>query len=211
MAETGIICRRDTKANLELNKPILGELVFSTDTEEHGWVVNGELVWKDLNETIEIPELDKERTLFVPCEVHTTSWGTNYGFALDFKHETETDFDIEFLFTASGQALGFFKGLITANGTFSFNTTTGVVSNVSVAGNAQSGSNSFLVDFSSTQIGHINSSVTGQETVHFFVFRSTVNGHQAGSIDNSVSSTKLVCKCDRSITTSSLEFPPSGP
>ena len=44
---TGILLRRDTKANLVLSPPVVGELVFSTDTEEIGQLINGSLLWTD--------------------------------------------------------------------------------------------------------------------------------------------------------------------
>ena len=49
MADTGILQRRDIKANLILNPPIDGEIVYATDTDEHGWVSNSVLYWKQLD------------------------------------------------------------------------------------------------------------------------------------------------------------------
>jgi len=46
MAQTGILQRRDIKANLIANPPIDGEIVYATDTDEHGFVNNGTLYWK---------------------------------------------------------------------------------------------------------------------------------------------------------------------
>lgn len=46
MAETGIIYRRDSKANLILDPPIIGEVVFALDTEEYGAIEAGGLVWR---------------------------------------------------------------------------------------------------------------------------------------------------------------------
>ena len=46
MAQTGILQRRGLKADLITNPPIDGEIVYATDTDEHGWVKNGVLYWK---------------------------------------------------------------------------------------------------------------------------------------------------------------------
>jgi len=49
MAQTGILQRRDLKANLEANPPIDGEIVLATDTNEYGWANgSGGVIWKDL-------------------------------------------------------------------------------------------------------------------------------------------------------------------
>jgi len=52
MATTGILLRRDNKASLITDPPVLGEgeLVYATDTGEHGWYdePNGELKWATL-------------------------------------------------------------------------------------------------------------------------------------------------------------------
>jgi len=56
MADTGIVLRRDLKQNLENNPPRNGELIYATDSGEHGWSNvkdNGKLVWKDLTSVIE--------------------------------------------------------------------------------------------------------------------------------------------------------------
>jgi len=53
MAATGIVQRFGLRADLDLlaNLPIEGELVFATDTGEHGWLdENGDVQWKKLNE-----------------------------------------------------------------------------------------------------------------------------------------------------------------
>lgn len=51
MAETGVLLRRNTKANLVDLPPVQGEMVFATDTGEHGWLnQSNTLVWKVLNE-----------------------------------------------------------------------------------------------------------------------------------------------------------------
>jgi len=53
MATTGVMLRRDTKANLILNPPVTGEFVYATDTGEHGWLdETSTLVWKKLNEAV---------------------------------------------------------------------------------------------------------------------------------------------------------------
>lgn len=49
MAQTGILQRRDIKVNLIANPPIEGEIVYATDTREHGWVSNAVLYWKKLD------------------------------------------------------------------------------------------------------------------------------------------------------------------
>jgi hypothetical protein len=50
MAATGIIQRRGTKASLISSPPVVGELVFATDTGEHGWLnETSTLVWKKLD------------------------------------------------------------------------------------------------------------------------------------------------------------------
>lgn len=46
MADTGILLRRNIKSNLISNPPQIGELVYSTDTEEIGILENSTLVWK---------------------------------------------------------------------------------------------------------------------------------------------------------------------
>lgn len=52
MADTGILQRRGTKQSLVNNPPLVGELVFATDTGEHGWLDElGSLVWQKLNES----------------------------------------------------------------------------------------------------------------------------------------------------------------
>jgi sugar lactone lactonase YvrE len=42
----GILLRRNTKAYLEANPPVSGEIVFATDTEEYGAIENGTIVWR---------------------------------------------------------------------------------------------------------------------------------------------------------------------
>ena len=50
MAATGIILRKELKAALVADAPVQGEMVFATDTGEHGWInKDGILVWKDLS------------------------------------------------------------------------------------------------------------------------------------------------------------------
>lgn len=46
MANTGILYRRNSKANLIADPPILGEIVFAIDTEEYGALVNNQLMWR---------------------------------------------------------------------------------------------------------------------------------------------------------------------
>jgi len=49
MAETAILQRRNTKAQIENNPPIEGEIVLTTDTKEFGWSDGqGGIVWKDV-------------------------------------------------------------------------------------------------------------------------------------------------------------------
>jgi len=49
MALTGILQRRNTKAFLDSNPPIEGEIVYATDTHEHGWSDGaGGVTWKNL-------------------------------------------------------------------------------------------------------------------------------------------------------------------
>lgn len=51
MAATGILLRRDTKANLIADPPLTGEMVFATDTGEHGWYdETSTLIWAKINE-----------------------------------------------------------------------------------------------------------------------------------------------------------------
>jgi len=53
MASTGIVLRRNTKNVLTTIPPVAGEIVFATDTGEHGWLDNlGVLNWKTLNEKV---------------------------------------------------------------------------------------------------------------------------------------------------------------
>jgi len=50
MSKTGIIFRRDTKAKLLMDPPALGELVFATDTGEHGWLsATRNVLWRKLS------------------------------------------------------------------------------------------------------------------------------------------------------------------
>ena len=58
MASTGVILRFGTKAEIESGNGvnwagtvlvIPNELVFATDTGEHGWLLNDVMVWKKLN------------------------------------------------------------------------------------------------------------------------------------------------------------------
>lgn len=48
MANTGIIYRRFEKGyfNLTGNEPIPGEIVYATDTDEYGALVNGQIIWR---------------------------------------------------------------------------------------------------------------------------------------------------------------------
>ena len=47
---SGVILRRDTKRNLLKKPPIQGELIFSTNTGEHGWLnEDNQLVWAKLD------------------------------------------------------------------------------------------------------------------------------------------------------------------
>ena len=51
MATTGIIARRGLKDNLRNTTTNPGEILYATDTGEHGWRdANGDLVWKRLSE-----------------------------------------------------------------------------------------------------------------------------------------------------------------
>ena len=53
----GIIFRRDLKAKLILTPPEVGEMVFATDTGEHGWMSNlGNIVWRKLTVDKEVSE-----------------------------------------------------------------------------------------------------------------------------------------------------------
>lgn len=60
MAETGILQRRNAKQVLIDNPPLVGEIVFATDTGEHGWLdETGTLVWVYLNGANEIVDYTK--------------------------------------------------------------------------------------------------------------------------------------------------------
>jgi len=76
MAVTGIFLRRDTKANLTLNPPLVGELVFATDTGEHGWInASAVLTWRDIavdNDTLPDPD-----TVIAPLGVLPVLDGSN--------------------------------------------------------------------------------------------------------------------------------------
>lgn len=64
MASTGIIFRRDTKANLLLNPPVQGEIVFAVDTNEFGTLLEGSVIWNDLFYALSTEEfLDDENVL----------------------------------------------------------------------------------------------------------------------------------------------------
>ena len=53
MATTGVMLRRGLKADIISNPPVTGEIVFSTDSGEHGWLdETSTLVWKKLNEEV---------------------------------------------------------------------------------------------------------------------------------------------------------------
>ena len=52
MATTGIIQRRDNKANLIADPPLVGEIVFATDSKEFGTNIDGSTVWRDFSDTI---------------------------------------------------------------------------------------------------------------------------------------------------------------
>ena len=57
MAKSGVLLRRATKNTLIKNPPLVGEIVYSTDTNEHGWLdVHGVLEWGNLT-NIEKPEV----------------------------------------------------------------------------------------------------------------------------------------------------------
>jgi hypothetical protein len=47
MATTGIFLRRDTKANLIIDPPLVGEIVFALDTSEYGVLHNTEVIWRN--------------------------------------------------------------------------------------------------------------------------------------------------------------------
>ena len=52
----GIILRRNTKDILITKPPVVGEIVYSVDTFEHGWLDNtGNLIWKYLGELVIAP------------------------------------------------------------------------------------------------------------------------------------------------------------
>jgi len=58
MASPGIILRRDLKEKLILSPPVMGEIVYATDTGEHGWLSNNcNLLWRDLNIDLDISVL----------------------------------------------------------------------------------------------------------------------------------------------------------
>lgn len=46
MADTGILYRRGPKPYLISNPPVVGEIVFSTDTQEYGALESGVLIWR---------------------------------------------------------------------------------------------------------------------------------------------------------------------
>ena len=52
MATTGIIQRRDVKANLIADPPLVGEIVFAVDTYEFGTMINGTLTWRSFTDII---------------------------------------------------------------------------------------------------------------------------------------------------------------
>jgi len=52
MANVGIIQRRDKKSKLIKNRPLIGETVFATDTEEYGALEHGELVWRKFRDSV---------------------------------------------------------------------------------------------------------------------------------------------------------------
>ena len=52
MATTGIIQRRDVKANLIADPPLVGEIVFALDTYEFGTMIGGTLVWRSFSDII---------------------------------------------------------------------------------------------------------------------------------------------------------------
>ena len=53
MAATGIIQRRDTKLNLIADPPLIGEIVFATDTEEFGTIIGSVLVWRKFEDLVQ--------------------------------------------------------------------------------------------------------------------------------------------------------------
>lgn len=74
MALTGVLFRRDTKTALITNPPVPGEMVFATDTGEHGWLDDGfNLIWKRLEE---VPAVDPD-TVIAPAGVLPVLDGSN--------------------------------------------------------------------------------------------------------------------------------------
>jgi len=60
MASTGILFRRAIKAELELNPPVIGEVVYALDTDEYGRLKDGNIIWTKL---FEYQEFDVELNL----------------------------------------------------------------------------------------------------------------------------------------------------
>ncbi len=57
MAGTGVLFRRNTKGILETLPPLEGEIVFATDTGEHGWLNSrSEIVWSNLGDAFKPDE-----------------------------------------------------------------------------------------------------------------------------------------------------------
>jgi len=53
MASTGIIQRRYAKHELIANPPLVGELVFATDTQEFGTLIDQKIVWRTFEDSVQ--------------------------------------------------------------------------------------------------------------------------------------------------------------
>ena len=104
MATTGIVQRYDTKANLELDPPRQGELVFATDTDEFGYMetIASSLVWINFNDYY-------KKTDFIDESVGVTDAGKpivlNAQGLIDEDMLPINAFSLQGLFTPSGGTL----------------------------------------------------------------------------------------------------------
>ena len=117
MALTGILFRRDTKANLKLEQPIEGEVVYATDTKEYGATVGNSLIWKPMftgpgiNRVLTIQEMEDLQDVRTNdfCFVEETNKIYNF-FNNNWTAITEIDdFNIELNKTWSSEKISSYK------------------------------------------------------------------------------------------------------
>lgn len=86
MAKSGVLFRRATKTKLIQEPPLVGELVYATDTNEHGWLdVYGNLKWGNLSDSV------RPQITYGLKQFFIDSYNENNGSITQFVYAYDTD------------------------------------------------------------------------------------------------------------------------